>query len=60
LKLPSKCPSCGGNRIHTETGRDICRYYEDGILVKESNAPLPRRVFCDGCNYEFYQEEELE
>jgi len=53
MKIPKKCPKCGCNRIHTETGRDICRFYEDGKLTKVDDRSMPRRIFCDNCHYDW-------
>ena len=51
MRIPKKCPKCGCNKVHTETGTDITKRFEDGILTSTSYCPLPRRIFCDGCGY---------
>jgi hypothetical protein len=53
MNIPKKCPRCGSTKVHTETGRDISRYFDNGKHYKTTDVPFDRRVFCDGCYYEF-------
>lgn len=49
MKIAKKCRFCGSGRIHTETGIETTRCFDEGMLVSESSNALPRRVFCDSC-----------
>lgn len=53
MRIPKKCPKCGGSKIHTETGTDITRYFDNGKRLSTRLASFDRRMFCDGCYYEF-------
>jgi len=55
--IPKSCPECKSPDIHTETGREIKRNFNNGKLVSSSDIRIERRVFCNKCFHEFQENE---
>jgi phage FluMu protein Com len=44
-----ECPRCKNGNVHTESGEEIVRTYENGELIDATRSRLPRKLFCPKC-----------